>query len=174
VYSVNVPVPDPVHAVVDDLRPLLTPFDRVRERRTRSLVAKRLPAENRRTYRKNERTARDALRGAPSFECRISGIDAFRDPPSGTSPVVYLAVESPGLHEIHRRLCDAFDPVPGMEGDDYTPHVTLARDLSGFRAQSALDDVLAADVDSVTWTVEELEFRDATHHERISTLSLPA
>ncbi|WP_343750018.1 2'-5' RNA ligase family protein [Salarchaeum japonicum] len=173
-YSVNVPVPDAVHDVVEGFRPLLTPFDRVRERRTRSLVAKRLPAENRREYRENERRARDALRGAPSFECRISDVGVFEHPPSGTSPVVYLAVESPGLREVHGLLCDAFDPVPGMEGDDYAPHVTLARDLSGFRAQSALDDVLAADFDPVTWTVTELEFRDATHHERISTLSLPA
>lgn len=173
-YSVNVPVPAAVHDVVDDLRPLLTPFDRVRERRTRSLVAKRLPADDRREYRGDERRARDALSGMPPFAVRVSGIGVFEDPPTGTSPVVYLEIESPGLREVHDRLLAEFDPVDGLEGPDYTPHVTLARDLSGFRAQQALDEIVGADVEPVEWTVEELEFRDATYHERIDAVSLPA
>lgn len=173
-YSVNVPVPDAVHDVMDDLRPLLTPFERVRERRSRSLVVKRLPADDRREYRAAERAARDALQGAPAFECRVARTAVFEDPPSGTSPVVYLDVESPGLHRVHEMLLSAFDPVPGMEGEDYAPHVTLARQLSGFGRERALDGVLGADVDEVTWTVEELEFRDATHGERVGSLSLPA
>ncbi|WP_232686848.1 2'-5' RNA ligase family protein [Halobacterium zhouii] len=175
-YSVNVPVPPAVHDVADDLRPALTGFDRVRERGQRTLLVKRVPAENRRELRDDWRTAKRALEGAPAFEARIAGIDTFDDPPAGTSsPVAYLAVESPGIHDVHARLCSVFDPVEQLEGgDDYDPHVTLGRGADGLRGRRAIADLLERDVDPVTWTVTELELYDANHYEPVDAISLPA
>jgi 2'-5' RNA ligase len=84
--------------------------------------------------------------------------------------VIYLTVESPGLLALHDRLVDRFGAIEGLEGDDYTPHVTLGR---GEVDDATLAD-LAAAVDPVTWTVSELVVYDARHHETVSRLSLPA
>ena len=175
-YSVNVPVPSAVNDVADDLRPALTGFDRVRERHRRTLLLKRVPAETRRELREDWQTAKDALAGAPAVEARISGIDVFENPPVGTSsPVAYLAVESPGIHDLHERLCEVFEPVERLEGgDDYDPHVTLGRGADGLRGRRAVADLLEREVEPVTWTVTELELYDANHYEPIERLSLPA
>lgn len=169
-YSVNVPLPEAVRELTASLRPSLSSFDRVRESRSQTLVLKRLPAEDRREYLAVERRARDALRGAPAVEVEITGIDAFRDPPNGPGPVVYLAVESPGLHLLHERLVDTFGAIDPLEGDDYTPHVTLARG----DAEAALQSLLDRSIDPIRFTVDTLEFYDGTHGERIDTVSLPA
>ncbi|WP_336035786.1 2'-5' RNA ligase family protein [Halobacterium yunchengense] len=174
-YSVNAPVPDAVNEVAADLQPALTGFRRVREWRERTLLVKRVPADSRKELRTAWRTARDALAGAPAVEARVSEVDTFRNPPNGSSPVVYLAVESPGLHRLHDRLCEVFDPVPVMEGgDDYDPHVTLARDADGFRGRRAVENVDGRQVGPVTWTIDELHLYDAEYGERVDSLSLPA
>lgn len=174
-YSVNAPVPDAVNDVAASLRPALTEFDRVRERRERTLLVKRVPAADRKELRTAWQTAQDALAGAPVVEARVAEVDIFENPPNGSSPVVYLAVESPGLHLLHERLCEVFDPVPVMEGgDDYDPHVTLARDAEGFLGRRAVENVDGREVGPVTWTIDELYLYDAEHGERVDTLSLPA
>jgi 2'-5' RNA ligase len=175
VYSVNVPVPPAVHDVADDLRPALTGFDRVRERQQRTLLVKRVPAETRRELREDWATAKEALRGAPAFEARVTGIDTFENPPAGTSsPVAYLAVESPGIHDVHARLCEVFEPVEQLEGgDDYDPHVTLGRGADGFRGQRAVDALREREIEPVTWTVTELLLYDANHYEPVDSISLP-
>jgi 2'-5' RNA ligase len=175
VYSVNAPVPDAVKEVAADLRPALSGFARVRERREQTLLVKRLPADDRKQLRTAWQTAQDALAGAPVVEARVAEVDTFENPPNGSSPVVYLAVESPGLHNLHQRLCEVFDPVPVMEGgDDYDPHVTLARDADGFRGRRAVENVDGRRVGPVTWNIEELYLYDAEYGERVDTLSLPA
>ena len=175
VYSVNAPVPDAVDDVAESLRPALTEFARVRERRERTLLLKRVPAADRKELRTAWETAKDALEGAPAVEARVSEVDTFENPPNGSSPVVYLAVESPGLHRLHDRLCEVFDPVPVMEGgDDYDPHVTLARDADGFRGRRAVENIDGRQVGPATWDIEALHLYDAEHGERVATLSLPA
>ncbi|WP_232703363.1 2'-5' RNA ligase family protein [Halobacterium wangiae] len=174
-YSVNAPVPPAVNELADDLRPALSAFARVREWHERTLLLKRVPADDRKELRTAWQTAKDALRGAPAVEARVSEVDTFDDPPNGSSPVVYLAVESPGIHELHARLCEVFEPVPILEGgDDYDPHVTLARDADGFRGRRAVENVRGREVGPVTWTIEELELYDARHGERVDSISLPA
>lgn len=168
-YSLNVPVPPAVHDLARSLRPALVGFEWVRPARTRTLVVKRLPATDRREYLTAERRVRRALAGAPTVEARIDGIGVFRDPPSGSAPVAYLAVESPGLERIHRQVTADLEPVPEMEGPAYTPHVTLARDGD----EHAVDRLREATVDPVTWTIDTLEFYDAEHGERIDRVSLP-
>lgn len=169
-YSLNVPLPPAVTDLAESLRPALVGFDQVRERRSRTLVLKRLAAEDRRAYLDAERRAREALRGAPTVEARISDVGVFRDPPHGRGPVAYLAVESPGLKAVHEQLADDLGAIPDLEGAAYVPHVTLARGGD----ERAIERLEAATVDPVTWTVDALEFYDARHAERIDAVPLPA
>jgi len=168
VYSLNVPVPGRVAALAHDLGVRLSAAD-VRQRGEHTLVCKRLGSGDGPTYHELEARVRDVLRGEPPFEVRVAGLDVFTDVPNGEGPVVYLSVESPALVTLHERLCAVFDPVDEIEGDDYVPHVTVARGGSVDRAADLRD----TPVDSVEWTVERLEFWDAEHSQSVSTVSLP-
>ncbi|WP_290819110.1 2'-5' RNA ligase family protein [Halovivax sp.] len=165
-YSVNVPVPGRIRELAAELYPSLHAFDRVRE--DHSCLLKRLGSNGdvgalqRRTHR--------ALEGAPAVEARVTGIDVFDDPPVGTAPVVYLAVESPGLHSVHADLAEAFEPVAGLEGPDYVPHVTLARGGD----ESAARRLVEREIEPIRWTVGELEFYDGHRRLPVSRVSLPA
>jgi hypothetical protein len=161
VDSLNVPVPGRVRRLAADRRPALAAFDRVRE--DHSLVCKRFE-------RPPGRRALDAaLRGAPAFEAAVTAVDFFADPVRGPGPVVYLTVESPGLRDLHRRLVERFGAVPGLEGEAYVPHVTLARGGSVADAER-----LAGPVEPTTWTVSRLLAWNATHRAPERELPLPA
>jgi 2'-5' RNA ligase len=164
VYSLNVPVPGEVRRVASDLHPRLTAFDAVRERH--SLLVKRLGDGS--LPRVRERL-REPLSGSPAFEVRLSGIDYFERPVNGTGPVVYLAVESPGLYDLHDRLVSAFGAVAELEGDEYVPHVTLARGGSVADAER----LAAVDVPPVTWTVSRLALWDDAYRETVARFELP-
>lgn len=138
----------------------------VRVRDDRTLVAKRLPEGD---PHRVEARAREAIAGTPPFEVRVDRVDQFSEPTAGSGPVVYLAVESPGLWELHERLCRAFDPIDRLEGPDYTPHVTVARGGDPEAAERVLGPV-----DPVEWTVTELQFWDATRALVAGRVSLPA
>ncbi|WP_254808407.1 2'-5' RNA ligase family protein [Natronosalvus amylolyticus] len=166
-YSVTVPVPGRVRALAGELYPDLVAFDTVREDHT--CLLKRLGEAEHGHAHLQQRTHR-ALEGAPAVEAQITGIDYFEDPPLGTAPVVYLAVESPGLESIHQTLSETFGPVDGLEGDAYVPHVTLARGGDLERARTLSE----RDIDPVTWTVSELAFYDGGYRLPISRISLPA
>lgn len=166
-YSLNVPIPGAVERVATDLYPALGALGTVRERHT--LVLKRLPVADRGGFDRVAKEVRQALRGAPAVEAQLSGISTFDDPVSGPGPVVYLAVDSPGLYDLHDRLVAALGAVDGLEGPDWVPHITLARGGDD-AAVARLED---RTIDPVTWTVGSLEFYDARHGERAGTLSLP-
>ncbi|SFC25565.1 2'-5' RNA ligase superfamily protein [Halobiforma haloterrestris] len=165
-YSVNVPVPGRVRTLANELYPELVEFDDVRE--THSCLLKRLGDADH-VAQLQHRTHR-ALEGAPAVEARITGIDYFENPPLGSAPVIYLAVESPGLESIHADLTDAFDAVEGLEGTDYVPHVTLARGGDAAAAARLAD----REIEPVSWTVSELEFWDGLEKLSVSRVSLPA
>lgn len=177
-YSLNAPVPGRVHQLASSLYPELRAFERVREEH--SLLAKRFSDDDRRSEDRRavddrrfdsvEQRVRRALSGAPAFEAAVTGIDYFEAPPSGTAPVVYLAVESPGLERIHRRLVEEFGAFEGLEGEDYVPHVTLAREGDVADAEQVVDRA----VERIEWTVGELYFKDARYDGTIGTISLPA
>lgn len=168
-YSLNVPLPSAVSALAAELAREL-PGARARRRGEHTLVAKRLGTGDRAAFQRLSARTRDALGGAPTFEARVAGVDSFDQPATGAAPVVYLAVESPGLDALHARLCEQFDPVSGIEGDDYTPHVTIARGGS----VDAAERLAARDIDPIEWTVTELHFWDAERGQRAGTVSLPA
>lgn len=151
-YSLNVPVPGSVQQLAADLAPDLAAFGTIRDRHT--LVVKRFEGEA--SLARLRERARPLVAGVAPFEARVTGVDAFRDPPHGDGPVVYLAVESDGLRRVHARFAREFGAVDGLEGDDYTPHVTLARGRRpGADADAAVDRLRDRDV-AASWTVDEL------------------
>lgn len=164
-YSLNVPVPGEIRRLAATLHPRLAGFERVRERHT--MVCKRFET---RDHRRLSKRIRRALSGTPAFEARVTGIESFDDPVRGPGPVVYLAVESPGLIDTHDRLVERFNPIPDLEGADYVPHVTLARGGSA----AAVDALRTVDIDPIEWVVSELVVYDAGHRERVSRIPLPA
>jgi 2'-5' RNA ligase len=171
VYSLNVPVPGRVDRLAADLLPDLTPFDRIRDRHT--LVCKRFEAEADEYHHLRERL-QGALSPAPAFEAAVTGIGAFETPPHGPGPVVYFAVESLGLADLHRRLVEAFGVVDDeLEGEAYIPHVTLARGGDATAVGDALDRLHARTLDPVTWTVSELNLRSRARREPGWTVTLP-
>ncbi|MFB6139241.1 MAG: 2'-5' RNA ligase family protein [Halosimplex sp.] len=166
-YSLNVPVPGTVAALAGDLGTRLGAAQ-IRPRGEHTLVCKRLGRGDAAVYHELEARARDALRGEPPFAVRVGGVDVFTDVPRGEGPVVYLTVESPGLVALHERLCDVFDPVDDVEGEEYVPHVTVARGGSVERAA----DLRETPIEPVEWTVERLEFWDAERSQSVSSVSL--
>lgn len=167
-FSLNVPVPGEVERLAEELRPELLEFETIRERHT--LLCKRLgelPAGGTPRLREQVRTA---LVGAPAFDVRVTGIDCFERPPVGEGPVVYLAVESPGLHRVHNRLLPEFSAVEEFQGDDYVPHITLAR---GGDVETA-HRIAEREIEPVTWTARRLVLWDAKYREGVAEFSLPA
>ena len=164
VYSVNVPVPGRVRQLADQLYPDLIGFETVRE--NHSCLLKRLGDADH--VAQLQHRAHRALEGTTAVEAEITGIDYFDEPPLGSAPVVYLAVESPGLEAIHGALTDAFETVDGLEGGDYVPHVTLARGGDPEAARRLSD----RELEPVRWTVSELEFWDGTEKLPVSRVSL--
>lgn len=165
-YSLNAPVPGRVGALAADLFPHLVGFESIRE--DHSILLKRLGDDE---FGHLAERVRQELRGAPAVEARITGIDYFESPPRGSSPVVYLVVESPGLEQLHDRLVDAFGAIDGLEGDEYVGHVTLARGGGDVEAARALAE---REIEPITWTITELRLWDARYGEAARTIPLPA
>lgn len=166
--SLNVPVPGRVKRLANDLEPALYGFERVRRRHT--LVVKRFGERTSTEYARLVPEVRRAIGGTAPFEVRVRGIETFERPAHGADPVVYLAVEGPELRALHDRLCEAFEPIEGIEGEAYVPHVTLAR--GGSTAER--ERLCEREIGPVTWRVNELVLWDATHEEVAARLSLPA
>jgi len=169
VYSLNVPLPSDVSALASELARDL-PGARARTRGDHTLVDKRLGTGDRAAFQRLAARARDALAGTPAFAARVARVDYFPEPATGAAPVVYLAVDSPGLAQLHAALCEQFDPVDGIEGDDYTPHVTIARGGS----VEAATRLTERDIEPVEWDVTELVFWDAERGQQAGRISLPA
>lgn len=165
-YSVNVAVPGRVRQLANELYPRLTSFSSIRQEH--SILVKRLgPAEE---FGHLSQRTRAALEGTPPIEARITGIDYFSDPPRGPDPVVYLALDSPGLDAVHARLVDELGAIAGLEGDEYTMHVTLAR---GGDLETA-ERLAERSVEPIRWTIDELKLWDAHRDRAVGTISLPA
>lgn len=168
-YSLNVPLPSAVPRLAEELAMDL-PGSHSRARGEHTLVAKRLGTGDHTAFSRYEARARDALAGTAPFALRIDRVDVFQTAATGTSPVVYLAVDSPELLDLHARLRAQFGSVDDIEGDAYVPHVTIAR---GGTLASARE--LAGPIDDpIEWTAEYLECFDAERGVPASRISLPA
>lgn len=168
-YSLNVPVPGDVGRLAGELARDL-PRATERPRGEHTLLAKRLGTGGYDDYHAMEARVRELLVGQPTFAARVTGIDVFEEPTTGSAPVVYLVVESPGLVDLHERLCDQFGTLPGLEGDEYRPHVTIARGGSMVAARRECD----REIEPITWTVQALSFLDAERGHEAGRVSLPA
>ena len=173
-FSLNVPVPGAVARLAGDLYPQLVDFDSQREQFT--LVVKRFddavldagsPDHQLATLRKQLPTA---VAGTPAFEAQVDRLDYFAEPTRGNGPVVYLSVESPGLQGLHEQLVDAYGAVAGLEGDDYVPHITLARGGSTADAER----LAGQSIEPISWTVSQLLLWDSRYREAVTRYSLPA
>lgn len=163
-YSCNVPVPASVSRLA---RGLAADLATAAPRDRHTLVAKRLgDGDGDGDPGALAREVRDAIAGIPPFAARVTGVDTFENPPTGTAPVVYLVVESPGLRRLHAALCDRFGAIEGLEGDDYDPHVTIARGGDARR-------LVGRDVD-VEWTVDAVFVWSAGYGEPVERIALPA
>ncbi|MFB6111144.1 MAG: 2'-5' RNA ligase family protein [Halobacteriaceae archaeon] len=160
--SLNVPVPGRVRRALGELRPVLPDA-----REDFSLVCKRLDDDGYRAA--TRKRVRRVLEGQPAFEARTAGVETFEDPPNGVAPVVYLAIESPGLIALHERLCETIPPVPELEGDEYVPHVTIGRAPD----PALVEKVRARSPEPVSWTVSHLDFWDPRYRESIGSVALP-
>lgn len=167
-YSLNAQVPPDVASLAVELSAEV-PMARPRSRGDHTLVVKRFDDTNE-SYARLEARAREVLSGAPACEARVADIGLFEEAVTGTSPVVYLRVESQGVETLHERLIEAFGPVASIEGDAYTPHVTIAR---GGRLDAARD-LASRDIDPIEWVVDEIAFWDAKRSQPVSRISLPA
>jgi len=174
VFSLNVPVSGRVRRLANELYPELVSFDRIRDRHT--LVLKRF-GENLFEHPHRESThhvatlkreVRPIAESTEPFSIRLTHIDTFDVPTDGSAPVVYLAVESEGLWDLHYRLTDAFGAVPRLEADEYTPHVTLARDGE----QSVADRLCEREIEPIEWTVSRLGIYDARFRESAGEIPL--
>jgi 2'-5' RNA ligase len=168
VYSLNVPVPGQVAKLAADLAtPLRTTSATVR--RDHTLVVKRLGGGDHEAYHRLEARVRDRLRGTAPFAVRFSAVELFEEVPQGAAPVVYLAVESPGLEQVHETLATEFDLVADVEGENYVPHVTIARGGPTDVARAVAD----TEIEPIEWTIDELVFWDAAREQPVTRLSLP-
>lgn len=154
--SLNVPLPPNVVQLARHLTAELPGTVRPRNRHT--LVVKRLADPE-------VEAVRRVLAETSAFGARITGLGTFD---GDTGPVVYLAVESPGLVALHERLCDAADPIAGIEGPDYVPHVTLGRGGNPSDVAAFTD----RDVPATEWTVDALVGWNATYREHVDRLPL--
>ncbi|WP_336023998.1 2'-5' RNA ligase family protein [Halobellus salinisoli] len=177
-FSLNVPVPGGLKRVAAELHPELSRFERIRERHT--LVAKRfdtaldddadsLPRLRERLRPLLRQHGATQRRGSGGIDLRVTGLDYFETPTRGAGPVVFLAVESDDLQALHRRLCESFGTVSGIEGDDYVPHVTLAR---GGRVDDADNLVGRTSIDPIEWTATELHVWDSRYREAAARIPL--
>ncbi|OVE83548.1 2'-5' RNA ligase family protein [Natronolimnobius baerhuensis] len=165
-YSVTVPIPGRVRQLAHELHPDLLGFETIREEH--SCLLKRLGDVDH-VSQLQHRTTR-ALEGTSAVDAEITGIDYFEDPPLGAAPVVYLAVESPGLEALHADLTETFAPIEGLEGEDYVPHVTLARGGDVTTAKRLAD----REIEPMSWTVDALEFWNGATKLPVSRVSLSA
>ncbi|WP_144798475.1 2'-5' RNA ligase family protein [Halorubrum depositum] len=193
-FSLNVPLPPALGELAADLHPKLSGFDRVRDRHT--LVCKRLGVGDvpdrvagdapsappnaasgaDPTLSKPDALAalredlRPLLSGTDPFDVAVTGVDVFDAPASGSRPVVYLAIESEALVRLHHRLCAAYGAIEGIEGDDFVPHVTLAR--GGNPDPGVVADLVSAEIEPIRWRVHAMEVYDPEFREVAATIHL--
>ncbi|MFC7187711.1 2'-5' RNA ligase family protein [Halorubrum yunnanense] len=181
-FSLNVPLPPAIADLATDLHPKPSGFERVRDRHT--LVCKRLGVDDvpdrvaggEPTPSKPDalealrEDPRPVLSGIGPFDVAVTGLDVFDAPASGSRPVVYLAVESERLVRLHRRLCGLYGPIEGIEGDEFTPHVTVAR--GGDPKPGVVADLVAAEFDPIRWRVHALEVYDPEFREVAASIDL--
>ena len=177
-FSLNVPLPNRISRLTTTLHADLLSFDSRRDHQT--LVLKRFesPHGGQASTNISLPVLREQLRpvltspNTPNqIELSVTGTNFFENPPGGAAPVVYLVVESQSLMTLHAQLCNSFTTTDDLEGDEYTPHITLAR---GGDTADATRFIEHQSIDPVTWTVDSLQIWDSRYRETAAQISLSA
>jgi len=174
-YSLNVPLPGAIYDRLHSLLPHLQGCPQ--RRRDPTLVCKRVPttppgAPPSVGHLRTELAPAIAAAGAVLTDgCAVTirGVDTFETPPSGTAPVLYLAVDSPELLRLHAALCTHLEPVAGLEAAAYVPHVTVARGCP----RAHIDGAIAAGVEPLSFHVDALELYDSRYRAPVTRFALP-
>lgn len=151
-YSLNVALPGEVVRLAQSFHPVLGAAARM----TPTLLVKRLDTGSS-TRPVVEKRVRRVLGATDPFSVTVTHVDAFERPTTGSGTVLYLAVDSPTLFELHETLCDVVAPADGVEAGDYTPHITIGRTDDADLVERVCD----RSIESVTWTATTVEFYDA-------------
>ncbi len=145
-WSLNVTIPQKVSRLIEEMAPALWNWEEICEDPT--LVIKRFETKT----AKEETEIRLLLEKIEPFDVQIGNIRTFDIAQRGISPVLYIEVESPGIEALHEMLVGIFGCVKGIEGQDYTPHITLAR--GECREYIEFEER----PDPIQWEADELEF----------------
>lgn len=166
-YSLNVSVPSSVGTRATALGREL-PRARTRGRDEHSLCVKRFETASAAEFEFVRTRCHEVLADVQPFEITVTELDYFAQATNGSSPVVYLAVESPALDELHRRLVDVFGPIQDLEGDEYVPHVTVARGGELDRARALTERKM----EPIRFPVSSLTFWDARRNRQMGEVAL--
>ena len=143
-------MPQNVVRLVGEVTPRLKGWEEVCEEPT--LVIKRFERKDLDGHMESE--IKFLLENVEPFNVKIGNLKKFDVAVRGSSPVLYLEIKSPGMKALHETLVSAFGCVKGIEGENYIPHITLAR---GGGKEDINFSVLPG---STQWTAKMLEFWD--------------
>ncbi len=150
VWSLNVSIPQNIVRAIGEVTSELGQGGEVNEELT--LVIKRFEKRDLDGHLESE--IKILLENVEPFVVEIGNLKMFDVADRGTSPVLYLEVKSRGIKLLHETLVSSFGCVEGVEGENYIPHITIARG-DGVRGVDFSDFSC-----STRWTAEILEFWD--------------
>ncbi|HIJ12598.1 MAG TPA: 2'-5' RNA ligase family protein [Halobacteriales archaeon] len=155
-WSLNVSIPQGIVRAIGEITPVLGRGEGIVEEPT--LVIKRFEKEDLDGHIESE--IKFLLENVEPFIVEIGNLEMFEVADRGTSPVRYIEVKSIGIKVLHETLVSVFGCVKGVEGENYIPHITIARgsgaknlDFSDFSGP-------------IQWTANTLEFWDRDKRKR--------
>ena len=161
-WSLNVSIPQNIIRAIEEVTLGVRGWEEICEEPT--LVIKRFEKKDLDGHVKSE--IRFLLESVEPFGIEIGNLERFDVAERGSSPVLYLEIKSPGVKALHENLIDIFGSVEGVEGENYIPHITIARGGSGDYIEFS---GLSCDTG---WTVEMLEFWDGGERKKRSKIIL--
>ena len=161
-WSLNVSIPQNIVRAIEEVALGVRGWEEICEEPT--LVIKRFEKRDLDGHVKSE--IRFLLESVEPFGIEIENLERFDVAEKGSSPVLYLEVKSPEVKALHETLVDVFGSVEGVEGENYIPHITIARGGSG---DYTVFSGLSCDTG---WTVEMLEFWDRGERKKRSKIIL--
>ena len=161
-WSLNVSIPQNIVRAIEEITLGVKGWEEICEEPT--LVIKRFEKKDLDGHVKSE--IRFLLENVEPFGIEIGNLERFDVAERGSSPVLYLEVKSPEVKALHENLVDVFGSVEGIEGENYIPHITIARGGSGDYIEFS---GLSCDTG---WIVEMLEFWDRGERKKRSKIIL--
>ncbi len=161
-WSLNVSIPQGIVRAIEEMAPVSRGWEEIVEEPT--LVIKRFEKEDLDGHIESE--IKFLLENVEPFTVEIGNLEMFEVADRGTSPVLYIEVKSIGMKLIHETLVSVFGCVKGVEGENYIPHITIARG-------SGVKNIDFSDFSGPTWwTAKTLEFWDGDKRKKKNQVML--